>query len=84
MIKQITLILCLLLTPMLAQADPYLDMKEVVANKTHIRMKVVNWVQSRSQIAGAFTHLLVAKPDTGWHLSVDPGDEVMLEWQITF
>jgi len=83
MIKQIILF-CLLLTPVLAQADAYLQMEEVVANKTHIRMKVVNWVGDKSFYAGKFVHLLVAKPDTGWHLSVDPGDEVMLEWQITF
>ena len=56
----------------------------MASNRTHIRMKVVNWVSYKSFYAGKLVHLLVAKPDTGWHLSVDPGDEVMLEWKITF
>ena len=60
------------------------ELQRVALNKTRVRQKVVDWVKARSPTAGAVTYLLVAKPDNGWHLSIDPGDEVMLEWNIEF
>lgn len=60
------------------------EMHAVKRKKIRVRQKVVDWVKARSPAAGAVTYLLVAKPDNGWHLAIDPGDEVMLEWNVTF
>ena len=60
------------------------QLQAVTRNKIRVRQKVVDWVKARSPAAGAVTYLLVAKPDNGWHLAIDPGDEVTLEWNVTF
>lgn len=60
------------------------ELQAVKRKKTRVRQKVVDWVKAKSPAAGAVTYLLVAKPDNGWHLAIDPGDEVMLEWNVTF
>ncbi len=60
------------------------ELQAVKRKKIRVRQKVVDWVKARSPAAGAVTYLLVAKPDNGWHLAIDPGDEVMLEWNVTF
>ena len=60
------------------------ELQAVARKKVRVRQKVVDWVKARSPAAGAVTYLLVAKPDNGWHLAIDPGDEVMLEWNVTF
>lgn len=60
------------------------ELQAVAKKKIRVRQKVVDWVKARSPAAGAVTYLLVAKPDNGWHLAIDPGDEVMLEWNVTF
>ncbi len=60
------------------------ELQAVTRNKIRVRQKVVDWVKARSPAAGAVTYLLVAKPDNGWHLAIDPGDEVTLEWNVRF
>jgi hypothetical protein len=60
------------------------ELQAVARKKIRVRQKVVDWVKAKSPAAGAVTYLLVAKPDNGWHLAIDPGDEVMLEWNVTF
>lgn len=65
--------------------DPSLNSLDVgKPNKIRLRQKVVDWVKTRSPTAGAVTYLLVAKPGTGWHLDIDPGDEMILEWNVEF
>ena len=67
-----------------SQLDDSSELAMASIRRVRLREKVVKWVNDRSRTAGVVTYLLVAKPDNGWHLDIDPGDEVILEWNVEF
>jgi len=52
--------------------------------RLRIKEEVLGWMYDRNRFAGGVTRLLVDKPDNGFFLDVDPGDEVVLEFYAEF
>lgn len=52
--------------------------------RLRIKDEVLDWMYDQNPFAAGVTRLLIDKPDNGFFLDVDPGDEIVLEFHAEF